>query len=196
VEEEVPGNGGWDKDGEAEEPARVAGESAADRKGTRRSEKAKVSEEALLTRSSKAKKPMTACVHTYTRSQTSSTRRRGPGWRIHGIVEDTKLSTNKQHSLPFDPALWETFVSTTLGLEVPILATLPRLHNSRHRCCCKNLSSAWTFTATTRARAQLTQVQPRRTTRCSARPDTSCAHSTESRQAQANGAAMWRFGAI
>ena len=29
-----------------------------------------------------------------------------------------------------DPALWETFVSTTLGLEVPILAALPRLHNS------------------------------------------------------------------
>jgi len=30
----------------------------------------------------------------------------------------------------FDPALWETFVSTTLGLEVPTLASLPRLHNS------------------------------------------------------------------
>ena len=98
MEEEVPGNGGWAKDGEAEEPARVAGESAAGRKGTRRSEKAKVSEEAL-TRSSKAKKPMNACVHTYTKSQTPSTRRRGPGWRIHGSVEDTKLSTNKQHSL-------------------------------------------------------------------------------------------------
>jgi hypothetical protein len=54
---------------------------------------------ALLTRSSKAKKPMNACVHTYTKSQTPSTRRRGPGWRIHGSVEDTKLSTNKQHSL-------------------------------------------------------------------------------------------------
>ena len=99
MEEEVPGNGGWAKDGEAEEPARVAGESAAGRKGTRRSEKAKVSEEALLTRSSKAKKPMNACVHTYTKSHTPSTRRRGPGWRIHGSVEDTKLSTNKQHTL-------------------------------------------------------------------------------------------------
>jgi hypothetical protein len=30
----------------------------------------------------------------------------------------------------FDPALWETFVSTTLGLGVPILAALPRLNNS------------------------------------------------------------------
>ena len=25
--------------------------------------------------------------------------RRSPGWRVHGSVEDTKLSTNKQHSL-------------------------------------------------------------------------------------------------
>jgi hypothetical protein len=58
-----------------------------------------VSEEALLTRSSKAKKPMNACVHTYMKSQTPSTRRRGPCWRIHGSVEDTKLSTNEQHSL-------------------------------------------------------------------------------------------------
>ena len=62
MEEEVPGNGdgGWAKDGEAGEPARVAGESAAGRKGTRRSEKAKVSEEALLTGGSKAKKPVSA----------------------------------------------------------------------------------------------------------------------------------------
>ena len=42
---------------------------------------------------------MNACVHTYTKPQTSSTRSRGLGWRIHGSVEDTKLSTNKQHSL-------------------------------------------------------------------------------------------------
>jgi hypothetical protein len=37
----------------------------------------------------------------------------------------------------FDPALWETFVST-LGLEVPVLAALPRLHNSPlAKCGCK-----------------------------------------------------------
>jgi hypothetical protein len=42
---------------------------------------------------------MNACVHTYTKSQTPSTRRRGPGWRIRGSVEDSKLSTNKQHTL-------------------------------------------------------------------------------------------------
>ena len=54
MEEEDPWNGGWAKDEAAEEPARVAGASAAGREGTRRSEKAKVSEEALLTRSSKA----------------------------------------------------------------------------------------------------------------------------------------------
>ena len=107
MEEEVPWNGGWAKDGEAEEPARVAGASAAGREGTRRSEKAKVSEEALLTRSSKAMKPMNACGHTYTKSQTPSTRRRGPGWRIHGSVEDTKSSTNKQHSLSRRPGAQE-----------------------------------------------------------------------------------------
>ena len=44
--------------------------------------KRKVSEEALLTRSSKAMKPMNACGHTYTKSQTPSTRRHGPGWLI------------------------------------------------------------------------------------------------------------------
>jgi hypothetical protein len=38
----------------------------------------------------------------------------------------------------FDPALWETFVSTTLGLGVPILAALPRLNNSPlAKCGCK-----------------------------------------------------------
>ena len=44
-------------------------------------------------------KPVNACVHTYTKPQTSSTQSRGLGWRIHESVEDTKLSTNKQHSL-------------------------------------------------------------------------------------------------
>jgi hypothetical protein len=38
----------------------------------------------------------------------------------------------------FDPALWETFTSTTLGLEVPTLAALPRLHNSPlAKCGCR-----------------------------------------------------------
>jgi hypothetical protein len=37
-----------------------------------------------------------------------------------------------------DPGLWETFVCTTLGLEVPILTALPRLHNSPlAKCGCK-----------------------------------------------------------
>ena len=60
MEEEDPWNGGAAQSGAAEKPARVAGASAAGREGTRRSEKAKVSEEALLTKSSKAKKPMNA----------------------------------------------------------------------------------------------------------------------------------------
>ena len=37
--------------------------------------------------------------HTHTHTSCLYTRRRGPGWRIHGSVEDTKLSSNKQHSL-------------------------------------------------------------------------------------------------
>ena len=38
----------------------------------------------------------------------------------------------------FDPNLWATFVSTTLGLEVPILSSLPRHHNNQLvKCCCK-----------------------------------------------------------
>ena len=49
-------------------------------------------------------KPVNACVHTYTKPQTSSTRSRGLGWRIHESVEDTKLSTNKQHSLSLELA--------------------------------------------------------------------------------------------
>ena len=44
-------------------------------------------------------KPVNAWVHTYTKPRTSSTRSRGLGWRIHESVEDTKLSTHKQHSL-------------------------------------------------------------------------------------------------
>ena len=38
----------------------------------------------------------------------------------------------------FDPNLWATFVSTTLGLEVPILSSLPHHHNNQFvKCCCK-----------------------------------------------------------
>ena len=38
----------------------------------------------------------------------------------------------------FDPNLWATFFSTTLGLEVPILSCLPRHHNNPFaECGCK-----------------------------------------------------------
>ncbi len=50
MEEEDPWNGGGSKGGAAEKPVRVAGASAAGRKDTRRSEKAKVSEEAYQRR--------------------------------------------------------------------------------------------------------------------------------------------------
>ena len=60
---EVPGNWEWAKDGEAEEPVRVAEESEAGRKGARRSEKAKVPEEGGLTRSSEAKTCERLCAY-------------------------------------------------------------------------------------------------------------------------------------
>ena len=57
----------------------------------------------------------------------------------------------------------------------------------------------WTFTATTQPPAQLTEVQPKRTTGwylslalCFARLDTRFASNRGSRPAQANGAATWR----
>ncbi len=60
----------------------------------------------------------------------------------------------------FDPVLWKKeFVSTTLGLEVPVLspaAIIARLLSVAAK------STHWTCTATTPARVQLTQVQPRR----------------------------------
>ena len=59
MHEEGPWNGRGAKGGAAEKPARVTGASAAGREGTRRSEKAKVSE-ALLTGGSKAEKPVNA----------------------------------------------------------------------------------------------------------------------------------------
>ena len=38
----------------------------------------------------------------------------------------------------FEPALWATFVSTTLGVGLPVLSSLPRLHNSPlAKCGCK-----------------------------------------------------------
>ncbi len=48
MEEEDPWNGGGAKGGAAEKPARVAGASAAGRKDTRRSEKAKVSRGGII----------------------------------------------------------------------------------------------------------------------------------------------------
>jgi hypothetical protein len=38
----------------------------------------------------------------------------------------------------FNPELWSTFVSMTLGLEVPVLSSLPCLNNSLFaKCGCK-----------------------------------------------------------
>jgi hypothetical protein len=71
-----------------------------------------------------------ACVHTYTKPRTSSTRSRGLGRRIHGSVEDTKLSTNKQHSLS-DP---ELFVA--LGIKACLQARVVRAGFCDARALC------------------------------------------------------------
>ena len=63
-------------------------------------------------------KPVNAWVHTYTKPQTSSTRSRGLGWRIHESVEDTKLSTNKQHTLSSVLLMSRPFLSIPLTLMV------------------------------------------------------------------------------
>ena len=104
--------------GEAEEPVWNAGESAAGREGAGRSEKAKVPEDGgLINQALIGLKPVNACVHTYTKSQTPSTRRRGPGWRIHGSVEDTKLSTNKQHTLSLSPWRCRSISENEMGVK-------------------------------------------------------------------------------
>jgi hypothetical protein len=82
---------------------------------------------------------------------------------------DSSLARGRQQNFNYlhdalDPALWETF-STTLGLEVPVLSSLPRNNNSpRAKCGFKKH-----LTATTPARAQLTQVHPRIKTRSKTR---------------------------
>ena len=70
---------------------------------------------------------MNACVHTYTKPQTSSTRRRGPGWRIHGSVEDTKLSTNKQHTLSLSAACHADTGSFPCLRPLPLLPPSPQV---------------------------------------------------------------------
>jgi hypothetical protein len=61
----------------AEEPGRVEGASVAGWEGTRRSEKANLSEEALLTGGSEAERPLNVREHTYTQSRTPNTQLRG-----------------------------------------------------------------------------------------------------------------------
>jgi len=69
-----------------------------------------------------------ACVHTYTKPQTSSTRSRGLGWRIHESVEDTKLSTNKQHSLSLSATSLHPRTRTLSDMD----ALDKRLYTSHH----------------------------------------------------------------
>jgi hypothetical protein len=98
----------------------------------------------------------------------------------------------------FDPALWTTFVSTTLGVEVSVLISLPRLKNSQlAKCGCKKhcMDFHGDHTATCTAHSGATKAHDWMVSvlgPCFARLDTRFAHNTGSRPAQANGAATWR----
>jgi hypothetical protein len=70
-------HGGGVKGEAAEEPGRVERASVAGWEGMRRSEKAKVSEEALLTGGSEAERLLNVLEHTYTQSRTPNTQLRG-----------------------------------------------------------------------------------------------------------------------
>jgi len=73
-------------------------------------------------------KPVTVWVHTYTKPQTSSTRSRGLGWRIHESVEDTKLSTNKQHTTRWSGIHIRTVLSTVSATRLPLFTTHDLYH--------------------------------------------------------------------
>ncbi len=78
-------------------------------------------------------------------------------------------STLSQHDA-FDPALSETFFSTTLGFVVPVLSSLPATTIVRVLSAASK-NTSWTFMATTPARAQLTQgIQGARLNGLRARP--------------------------
>jgi hypothetical protein len=68
----------------AEEPGRFEGASVAGWEGTRRSEKAKVSEEALLTGGSETERTLNVREHTYTQSRTPNKQPRGL-WLEHAL---------------------------------------------------------------------------------------------------------------
>ena len=94
----------------------------------------------------------------------------------------------------FDPALWETFFSTTLGLEVPVLSFLPRHNNSTlAKCGCKKTPLGLSRRPHKHVH---TQEHPRRTigwspcsTLSAARLDTRSATKWESPLARVSGAA-------
>jgi hypothetical protein len=67
----------------------------------------------------------------------ASRQRQGPRALLEAPLMARHHQAHIRHDA-FDPALWETFISTTLGLEVPTLAALPRLHSSPlAKCGCK-----------------------------------------------------------
>jgi hypothetical protein len=84
------------------------------------------------------------CVYTYTKPRTSSTRSRSLGWRIHRSVEDTKLSTNKQHSLRACPCerVFHAQVCELQITHISIIAARQRQHHYGRACPCERVFHA------------------------------------------------------
>jgi len=57
-----------------------------------------------------ARLPATPSLFSSSSARSHTCESRGLGWRIHGSVEDTKLSTNKQHSLSYHHAFASPFL--------------------------------------------------------------------------------------
>ena len=99
----------------------------------------------------------------------------------------------------WDQPLWETLVCTTLGLEVPVLASLPH-RNQRlpALCCCKkhcmDLYVDHTSTCTAHSGATKAHDLALRVLGPLFQTAGHVAHNMTSQQAQANGAATWRSG--
>jgi hypothetical protein len=67
--------------------------------------------------------------------QADNAKARDPYWKPLSWLGTIRPSSAND---AFDPNLWATFVSTTRGLEVPALSSLPRHHNNPlAKCGCK-----------------------------------------------------------
>ena len=85
-----------------------------------------------------ARLPATPSLFSSSSARSHTCESRGLGWRIHGSVEDTKLSTNKQHSLSYHHA----FASPFLISPVNCCLHVWHVHHHSGLCVCSTSASA------------------------------------------------------